>query len=293
MSLPTFLVIGAMKAATTTLHEQLAAQPGIFMTDPKEPCFFSDDDIYARGIDWYEALFTGAGPDDLRGESSTHYTKLPEHPSTVGRIVEHVSDVKTVYVMRHPVDRLISHHVHLWTMREAAADIEIALDTHPELVSYGCYATQLRPYLDALGPERVLPVFFDRLMTQPEAELLRVCAFLGYDDEARWRHDLGAVNASAERLRASRLRDAARALPSFDRLRPLVPQRLVDAFHRRLRLDERPRLSEASRARVQAHFDVELAELGCWLGTPLDCERFSELTAVQPLSWDLDAVPRP
>ena len=39
-----------MKCGTTTLAEQLAAQPGVFMTTPKEPNFFSDDDVFARGL---------------------------------------------------------------------------------------------------------------------------------------------------------------------------------------------------------------------------------------------------
>ena len=54
---PDFIVIGAMKSATTTLHEQLARQPGFAMSRLKEPNFFSDDDMYARGWGWYSSLF--------------------------------------------------------------------------------------------------------------------------------------------------------------------------------------------------------------------------------------------
>ena len=57
---PDFIVIGAMKSATTTLHEQLARQPRLFMSRPKEPNFFSDDAMYARGWDWYSSLFRAA-----------------------------------------------------------------------------------------------------------------------------------------------------------------------------------------------------------------------------------------
>ena len=80
--MPDFLIIGAMKCATTSLHDQLAAQPGLFMSEPKEPFFFSNDEVYARGIDWYAGLFAGAAAGDLCGESSTHYTKLPSYPRT-------------------------------------------------------------------------------------------------------------------------------------------------------------------------------------------------------------------
>src|ERR1700722_5627445 len=102
---PDFIVIGAMKSATTTLHEQLARQPGLFMCRPKEPNFFSDDENYSRGWGWYEAMFRPAAPEDLRGESSTHYTKLPSYRRTVDRMVHDLPRLKFIYVMRHPIDR--------------------------------------------------------------------------------------------------------------------------------------------------------------------------------------------
>ena len=74
MPVPHFLIIGAMKAATSTLYDQLRHQPGIFLPELKEPNFFSDDAHYARGIDWYTGLFAEAGPSDLIGDASTHYT---------------------------------------------------------------------------------------------------------------------------------------------------------------------------------------------------------------------------
>ena len=81
--LPDFVIIGAMKCATSSLHDQLAQQPGIFMSELKEPNFFSNDEQYAKGIDWYLSNFRDAYPDELLGESSTHYTKLPTYPNTI------------------------------------------------------------------------------------------------------------------------------------------------------------------------------------------------------------------
>jgi hypothetical protein len=105
---PDFIIIGAMKCATSTLHEQLARQPGVFMSIPKEPNFFSDDAQWSRGVDWYTGLFDDAPADALCGESSTHYTKLPTHPDTVDRMRRFLSaGTRFIYVMRHPVDRLL------------------------------------------------------------------------------------------------------------------------------------------------------------------------------------------
>ena len=128
---PDFIVIGAMKSATTTLHDQLAQQPGVFMSEPKEPNFFSNDEQYARGMAWYHGLFKDAAPDDLCGESSTHYTKLPTYPHTVERLKEAVPDAKLIYVMRHPIDRLISQYIHEWSEGVIRVPIDKALDSPP------------------------------------------------------------------------------------------------------------------------------------------------------------------
>ena len=169
---PDFIIIGAMKCATTSLHDQLAAHPGIHMSVPKEPNFFSDAEQWGRGLDWYWDLFAGAKDGDLCGESSTHYTKLPKHDKVIDRLAEHVPDAKFVYVMRHPIDRLVSHYIHEWTQRVIEQPIKEAIDAHPNMVEFGMYARQLRPYVERFGRERILPVFFDRLRKHPQAELV-------------------------------------------------------------------------------------------------------------------------
>ncbi len=285
MTLPDFVIIGAMKAATTTLHEQLAHQPGLVMSDPKEPCFFSDDEVFARGTDWYRGLFAGAGPADLCGESSTHYTKRPDHPRTVERMRALLPDVRLVYVMRQPLDRLVSHYIHLWTERTVSVPVDEAVDRHPELVDYGRYAYQLEPYLDVFGPDRVLPVSFARLRRHPRASLEEVARFVGYGGEVRWRDDADVTNASLERLRTSRVRDGLRESPVFPLVRRLTPQPLVDALHRRLRMPERPVLGAEVAARLEALYDADLAVVGSWLGTDLSCARFDAATADRPAAW--------
>src|SRR5690242_12371158 len=104
--LPSFIIIGAMKSATSTLYDQLLLQPGIFLPTLKEPNFFSDDQQYSRGLDWYKSLFSEAQSTDLLGEASTHYTKLPTYPRTIERMRGVLDQPRLIYVMRHPIDRL-------------------------------------------------------------------------------------------------------------------------------------------------------------------------------------------
>jgi hypothetical protein len=286
MSAPVdFLIIGAMKCATSSLADQLNGQPGIFVTDPKEPCFFSDDPVYARGPGWYSGLFERAATGDLKGDASTHYTKLPTYPHTVARIQEHAPDARLVYVMRHPLDRLESHYIHAWTMNEVRAPIDEAVDGELGLVEYGCYAMQLRPFLEAFGRERVLPVFYDRLTSTPEEELRRVCAFLGYRGTPRWREDAGRQNVSADRMRQNPLRDALVYAPGISQVRKLLPQGLRDRVKRLWQMRKRPQLSASKRRELEVVFDRDLAELGELLGVALNCGNFKEQTSARAFEW--------
>ena len=290
--LPDFIIIGAMKSATSTLHEQLARQPGIVMSDPKEPNFFSDDEQWARGTSWYRGLFAGAKPGDLRGESSTHYTKLPTYPLTIDRMRRHLTHgAKLVYIMRHPIDRLISQYIHEWTQGVVSGTIDEALDSHPEMIEYSRYAMQLKPFIDAWGEASILPLFFERFTAHEQESLERVCRFIGYARQPKWSESLGEQNVSSERMRRSAWRDAIAKFPGMTALRrAFVPQSVRDRIKGAWMIKERPALSNASMARLKSLFDEDLATLGSWLGLDgLCCDNFKSMAANGHPTWRAQA----
>jgi len=284
--LPNFVIIGAMKSATSSLYDQLSGQPGIFMCTPKEPNFFSDEEQYAKGMSWYTNLFAQADEGSLLGEASTHYTKLPTHPKAVQRLKEHLPDARFIYVMRHPVNRLVSHYIHEWSTGVYHCGIEEAVDKYPELVAYGRYAMQLEPYFDTFGRDAVLPVFFDHLVKEPQAELERICRFIGYQGKPVWIQDLKPDNVSSERIRR---------FPGYGFLvesgpatwirHHFIPQALRDAVKMKLRMQVRPVLSEKVQAKLEEEFDRDLEILGKLLGVNLDCRNFKQVTSVKSLNW--------
>lgn len=294
MKLPDFLIIGAMKSATSTLHEQLARQPGIVMSEPKEPYFFSDDPVYARGIDWYAGLFAHAAPGDLCGESTTHYAKRPNYPQTIARIERHIPHARFIYVMRHPIDRLVSQYIHQWTEREIDRPLSEALDRHPELIAYSRYTYQLEPYFAAFGRERVLPIFFDRLRSAPQAELERIGRFIGYTGRPVWQSELERQNASAERMRVNPWRDALVNAPLLGTLRKrFVPQAWRDRIKQLWQMRRRPQLTPVEQARLEAVFNPDLAQLGSWLGVTLTCANFKAVTRDLIPAWQTAEEPQP
>ncbi|MEK7265128.1 MAG: sulfotransferase [Pseudomonadota bacterium] len=257
--LPDFVIIGAMKCGTSTLHAQLSAQPQFFMSEPKEPNFFSDDAVFAKGADWYRGLFKEAPAGAIKGESSTHYTKLPTYPETIDRLAALIPDAKFIYLMRDPVDRLISHYIHEWTQGVIKVPINEAIEKHPELIDYSRYAYQLAPWIHRFGKALFLPVVFEKMTAEPQAEFQRIAAFLGAEGDVLWKSDLDAQNVSAERIRKFPGYELLVGNPLATALRRrLVPQSLRDKVKSNLQLRDRPQLSEEKIAALWEIFDRDL-----------------------------------
>jgi hypothetical protein len=292
---PDFITIGAMKCATSTLHYQLALQPGIFMTDLKEPNFFSNDEEYARGMDWYLSLFDDAEAGDLCGESSTHYTKLPTYPNAIARMHAAFPDLKLIYMMRHPVKRLVSHYMHEWSQAVISTDIDSAVAEFPELTKYSLYTEQLKPYFEMYGPDRVLPIFFERWCQNPQAELERVAQFIGYDRPIEWKPELEADNVSSDRMRKNALRDLIVEAPGLRELRrALVPKSFRTWVRGLWTMKQKPTLNADNLRHLEAVFDEDLATLGTWLGiADLSCHTWKDRATAQAYDWVASQVPQP
>lgn len=285
--LPDFIIIGAMKCGTSTLHEQLALRPGLFMSEPKEPNFFSDDERYARGIQALAQLFRDATPAQRCGESSTHYTKLPTFPNTVERMQRHLPRVKLIYVMRDPIDRIVSQFIHEWSERRARGPFESVVRGDERFVAYSSYARQLEPYLQAYGADALLPVSFERMTEHPDEELARVCRFVGdpSPDTPGWSRELGATNISSQRLRKSPLRDRLLAWGPVRAGKELLPRGVRDRVKSLWQMRERPVPGLRLRAELEAALDGDLQRLGSWMGRELSCRGWTEQMRERQLAW--------
>ena len=291
---PDFVIIGAMKCATSTLHDQLARAPGVSMSEPKEPNFFSDEPIWSKGLGYYDSLFAEMPKDDIKGESSTHYTKLPTYPRCADRLHEHLPDAKLIYVMRDPIDRIVSQYIHEWSQHAIAQDcpIDDAIRKHEELVDYSRYAMQLWPYIERYGKDRILPVFFERLMDNPQAEFERVGRFLGLESGIRW-HEHDAKNVSAQRQRMNPLLTSVLRIRAIQTVRRAVlPESMRAKIRSRWTMNERPKLSESSIAWLHEQLDPDINRLGEWLGRSMNCATFRECVQNgSPPEWSPENVP--
>jgi hypothetical protein len=108
--LPNFIIIGAMKGGTTSLYHYIASHPDIVPSSIKETNYFNTIADLCKGLSWYKSLFRNKGK--YAFEASTNYTKRHIFPGVPERMYSILPKVKLIYILRDPIERIVSHYIH-------------------------------------------------------------------------------------------------------------------------------------------------------------------------------------
>jgi hypothetical protein len=268
--LPNLIVIGAAKCGTTSLHEYLDAHPEISMSREKELHFFVDEKNYGRGLEWYESHFDDTAA--VRGESSPGYSAFPLYRGVAERMARTVPDAKLVYLVRDPIDRILSHYTHRTVNWPEMGTLEEALGSELRewLVTPSCYWLQLAQYLAHFHPSQILVLDSDDLRARRDETLASVFAFLGVDPDFRTPEFEVAHNAATGRTRVNRMGRTVSGL--LERtvgsrrsraLRASTPAALKAPFRYEVEL---PVLSDVLRAELEDELRPEVEQLRAHTG---------------------------
>lgn len=266
--LVSLMIIGAQRCGTTTLFDALRTHPQLEACRLKEPEFFSLRENWRAHLDWYHGLFRereGA----LCFEASTSYTFFPLRlPRVWDSIYDYNPDMKFLYLVRKPIDRIISAYMLYYQRGYTDLPIEQALLQQRDFLDVSRYYTQVMPYVRKFGHERVMIVDFDDITRNLDALLLRIAAWLGIEPHAFDRavrhsnasHDLHVLHHKYDR--------PSRPLRAVRRLAPWAWHRLTDNAKRRLA--RKPELSLEWREVINRVLELEVRNLGPLMGRNLD-----------------------
>jgi hypothetical protein len=216
--LPDFLIVGAQKAATSSLYYYLSQHPNIIGSRPKEVCFFDRDENYSKGINWYRKNF----PKTKITKEAKYFEATPAYiyrSFAAERIYNFNPKIKIIVILRDPVERAFSAwkmYKHISTIKrpnviqngyvkelgnnilreyynyptgfpafEKAIDDDInkfkefSEFEEPSIVRRGIYYPQLRRYMELFGSENILIIGFKDLVAKNKiGELNRVLNFI-------------------------------------------------------------------------------------------------------------------
>lgn len=299
---PDFLVIGAGRSGTTSLHHHLAAHPEVFVPAVKAPSHFYAVDAavpasserrrtterhFVRDREQYLALFAPGAEATARGEVSPAYLAAPR---VADRIAREVPDVRLVALLRNPVDRFHARYVArrrdglervtdevALVRAELAAPLDL-VDTAGTYLAAGHVSGVLERYLRNVGADRLRCHLHDDLVADPAAVIGDILGFIGVDPD----HPLDVAtrhNASGGEVRnpvVRRLWQASAAVRV--RVRPFVPVGVRDRAFRAATGSLRPTpMPDEARRLLVAHYRDEVARLGELLGR--DLSHWSRLDA--------------
>ena len=278
--LPNLVIIGAAKCGTTSLHRYLGEHPEVYMAVPRDhPLkamrFFWADDWRERQA-WYESHFDV--PEPVRGEATPAYTAFAHHPGVPERMHELIPEAKLIYLVRDPIERVLSH----WVQRRADLDatpFERYMDEYeaPDnpIVCPSRYWTQVQQYLPFYDPSQILIIDQHELKTQRAEVMRQVFRFVGVDDsfespefevERNTRESKHGLRGTALKLWEPVLWPASRVVPR--RVRDIIREpanRILTAP-----VTERAVLSPQMRERLAGHLRPEAEGLREFTGRSFD-----------------------
>ncbi len=186
--LPDFIIIGAAKCGTTSLHSYLQQHPQIYLCSQKETFFFINESVRFKLKPWgavtefedYLAFFEGAPINSIVGEISTNYYAYSESAKLIQNLIP---QVKIIAILRDPADRAFSHYSMFVSAGHEKEDFSNFIEKDNRYVTKGFYYSELLPFFEVFEKEQIKVLLFDDLCKNPIGFMQDLFRYVGVDDQ--------------------------------------------------------------------------------------------------------------
>jgi hypothetical protein len=169
------IIIGAMKAGTSSLFYYLSEHPHICPSKPKEPQFFSTPQLRNQGLRGYLKYWNFGEDHEVLLEASTNYTKYPAFSGAPSAIYDSKMQPYLIYIIRNPFQRIVSHYNHSIKRGRKCQILD------PHLMHVSDYYFQLAQYKEKFPKMNIMLIDFDEFVDEPQVIINKVFEFLGLD----------------------------------------------------------------------------------------------------------------
>jgi hypothetical protein len=214
---PNLFIVGQPRSGTTALYHFLKQHPQVFLSNRKEPEFFSKDlrsrFLPHRNEEHYLGLFKDCRDEKVVGEASTNYL----YSEVAAKEIYHFNpSAKIIMMIREPVDFLLSYHS--FQIRSSFEDENIhdfvqALESEPErkqgrIIPKRClnpsllyysdrvrYSEQITRYYNVFNRDQVKIIVYDDFKKDNAKVYGEVLGFLGVSPD--FEPEFKIINPSA------------------------------------------------------------------------------------------------
>ena len=187
ISMPNFLGIGAQKAGTTWLYENLKQHPEIYLTKQKELHYF-DKKLNDSLFSYSRHFINGLGK--VKGEITPAYSILPvEKICLIKRIMPRV---KLILLLRNPIERAWSHAIMDLVARpnrpyEQVPKEEFIKHFNADYaIKRGDYSTILDNWLSVFSRKQLYLGLFTDIVKSPQQLLMEIFGHLDVSSDINW-----------------------------------------------------------------------------------------------------------
>jgi len=212
---PDFVIVGAQRCGTTSLFRALNKHPAMMPNVINAKGIHYFDTSYHQNKAWYLAHFATQAERDshaarvghkaIVGEASPYYMY---HPAGAERMAQAIPDAKIIVLLRNPVKRAISHHLHMvWEGHESIVNLDEALDIesdrldgieqriladpsyvsrphqHYSYMARGHYAQQLERLFAHIDRKNILVMTTEKLISDSQSSLSAIQSFIGLEPD--------------------------------------------------------------------------------------------------------------
>ncbi len=287
MKLPTFLVVGAAKAGTTSVYHYLKQHPEVFVTPVKETNFFAlegkkadfkgpGDDAVTNQLsitkyEEYIAQFKTANGAKALGEVCPLYLYSSEAPE---KIKHYIPDVKIVAILRNPIDRAYATFMHR-LKRETTTDFLKALDAEESRIidhwdhlwhykNMGLYSEQLSRYYSLFPKEQIKVFLYEDLCEKPNELMKDIYQFINVSDSFQPDIAMKFGASGLPKFKSIDLLLKNLGNPNIKKIiRTLFPEKIrhkVFTFLHNKNMSKKP-MSNSARERLKTEFENDISQL--------------------------------
>lgn len=245
MNKPNLFIAGFPKCGSSALHKMISQHSEIYGDSFKEIQTYTVDRKYKDRFNpnfkfSYPNLYSQANGKKYLLDSSTSYSV---NFKAIERIIHDTPEAKFIYILRDPLDRLISHYLWMCSLgfveKEFKAEIESDLKNsydyriqywgnYKNYVYHGNYSFHLQNLFPFVDRANVLIIDYQDLKHDYSTVVREIFDFLGLEQEAVKQIISNATKMGynpktrswlqVAKYRASRLRDKLKGLPVSPRI---------------------------------------------------------------------------
>ena len=274
-SLPDFMIVGAPKCATTSIHSYLEGHVDVSMSNPKELNFFSSKKIESVGcyysdfkvtsLQEYSKIFLNMDDCKLKGEASVSYFTYPEVSRDIKKAIP---DCKIIIVLRDPLQRTLSHYLMDRKLGFANRPIldflkefevgNFDIRYYNQYIQNSMYYEGVKSYIDSFGVDNVLVLNQEEIKENIFSVLTKLANFLSIKND--W-NNVNLASVNTYKMPRSKMLGYLYSLRTTRKiLVKLVPRRILDSILNVIMTSkEKPGLSKEEEILLRSllHADTE------------------------------------